>query len=86
VGLRTSQNPDTPEGLESWLSVGICRIPAELSHSTELEHGKLDRTQTDSSRASILELLGGLPTSWEVLHPTEPRLSLYSTRMNLGAL
>jgi hypothetical protein len=86
VGLRTSQNPDTPEGLESWLSVGIRRIPAKLPHSTELEHGKLDRTQTDSSRASILELLGGLPTSWEVLHPTEPRLSLYSTRMNLGAL
>jgi hypothetical protein len=86
VGLRTSQNPDTPEGLESWLSVEIRRIPAELPHSTELELGKLDRTQTDSSRASILELLRGLPTSWEVLHPTEPRLSLYSTRMNLGAL
>jgi hypothetical protein len=30
-------NPDTPEGLGSWPSVGIHRIPAELSHSTELE-------------------------------------------------
>jgi hypothetical protein len=41
VGIPTSQNPDTPKGLESRLSVGIHRIPAELPYSTELELGKL---------------------------------------------
>jgi hypothetical protein len=44
VGILTSWNPDTPEELESWLSVGICRIPAELPHSTQLELGNLHRT------------------------------------------
>jgi hypothetical protein len=44
VGLLTSQNPDTLEGLESQLSVRICRIPVELLHSTKLELGKLYRT------------------------------------------
>jgi hypothetical protein len=39
----------------------------------------------DSSRASTLELLGGLPTSWEVLWPTEPRLSLYSSKIEFGS-
>jgi hypothetical protein len=34
----------------------------------------------------MLELLWGLPTSQEVLRPSKPRLSLYSTRMNLEAL
>jgi hypothetical protein len=53
----TSQNPDTLEGLESRLSVGIHRIPAELPHLIELELGKLCQTQMDSSRASTLELL-----------------------------
>jgi hypothetical protein len=76
MGIPTSQNPDTPEGLESWLSVRIRRIPAELPHSIELELGKPHRTRTDSSRASALEQLQGLPTSWEVLQPSEPRLSL----------
>jgi hypothetical protein len=37
VGIMTSQNPDTPEGLEQRLSVGIHRIPAELLHSSKLE-------------------------------------------------
>jgi hypothetical protein len=32
----------------------------------------------------MLELLQGLPTSREVLRPSEPRLSLYSTRTKLG--
>jgi hypothetical protein len=78
VGILTGQNPDTPEGLESWLSVRIHRIPAELPHSTELEHGNLLRNRTDSSRASALELLWGLLTNQELLQPLEPRLSLYS--------
>jgi hypothetical protein len=34
MGILTSQDPDTPEGLESRLSV---EIPAELPHSTKLE-------------------------------------------------
>jgi hypothetical protein len=67
MGIPTSWNPDTPEGLESWLSVGIRRISAELPHSTELEHGNHCRTQTDFGRASTLELLRGLLTSPEVL-------------------
>jgi hypothetical protein len=46
VGIPTSQNPDTPEGLESQLSVRIHKILAELPHSTELELGKLHRTRT----------------------------------------
>jgi hypothetical protein len=37
MGIPTSRNPDTPEGLESRLSVGIIRIPVDLSHSTEPE-------------------------------------------------
>jgi hypothetical protein len=86
MGIPISQNPDTPEGLKSRFSVRINIIPTVLPHSIELELKKLHRTQTDSSRASALELLRGLPTSWEVLHPSEPRLSLYSTIMNSGAL
>jgi hypothetical protein len=44
AGIPTSQNPDTLEGLESQLSVGIRRILAELPHSTKLELGKLNQT------------------------------------------
>jgi hypothetical protein len=66
VGIQISQNPDTPEGLKSWLDV---RILAELLHSTELELRRLCRTQMDSSRASALKLLRGLPTRREVLGP-----------------
>jgi hypothetical protein len=57
MGIPTSQNPRTPEGLESQISVKIHRILAELPHLTELELRKLCRTQTDSGRASALELL-----------------------------
>jgi hypothetical protein len=67
MGILTSQNLDTLEGLESQLSVGIHRILVELTHSTEPELKKLRRTQTNSSRASALELLRGLLTSREVL-------------------
>jgi hypothetical protein len=41
MGIPTIRNPDTPEGLESQLSVGIHRIPVELPHSAEPELGKL---------------------------------------------
>jgi hypothetical protein len=37
VGILTSWNPDTPEGLKQRLSVRIHRIPTELSHSSKLE-------------------------------------------------
>jgi hypothetical protein len=67
-------------GLESQLSTGIRRIPAELPHSTELELRKLHRIRTDFGRASALELLRGLLTSREVLQPSERHLSLYSTK------
>jgi hypothetical protein len=75
VGILTSQNPDTLEGL---------RIPTELPHSTELELRKLRRTRMDFSRASALKLLRGLPTSQEVLRPSEPHLSLYSIKIEFG--
>jgi hypothetical protein len=86
VGILTSQNLDTPKGLESRFSVRIHRIPAELLHSTEVELRKLHRNQMDSGRASALELLQGLLVSDEVLRPLESHLSLYSIRMNMGAL
>jgi hypothetical protein len=57
VGISTSQDPDTPERLESWISVGIHRILAELPHSTKLELRKLRRTRTNFGRAFMLELL-----------------------------
>jgi hypothetical protein len=41
MGIPTSWNPDTLEGLESQLSVIIHRILAELPHSTNLELIKL---------------------------------------------
>jgi hypothetical protein len=74
--MLTSQNPDTPEGLKSRLSVRIHRIPEELPHSTELELRNLRRSRMDSGRASTLELPRGLLTSREVLQPSEPSLSL----------
>jgi hypothetical protein len=63
MGIPTSWDPNTPEGLESRLSVRIRRIPAELPHSTELELRKLRRIWTDFGKASVLNLLRGLPTS-----------------------
>jgi hypothetical protein len=86
IGIPTSRNPDTLEGLESQLSVRIHRILVELLHSTEVELRKLRWTQTDYGRVSTLELLQGPPTSQEVLWPSEHHLSLYSMRMNLAAL
>jgi hypothetical protein len=57
VGIPTSRNPNTLEGLKSQLSVRIHRISAELLHSTELKLRKLRRARTDSGKASPLELL-----------------------------
>jgi hypothetical protein len=85
MGIPISWDPDTPEGLESRLSVRIHRIPIELLHSTELLLRKLHRTRMDSSRASVLELLWGLPTSQKVLWPSEPHLSLFSTKIEFGS-
>jgi hypothetical protein len=85
VGISISQDPNTPEGLESRLSVGIHRILAELPHSTELELKNLRRIRMDSGRAFDLKLLRGLSASREVLRPSEPRISLYSTKNELGS-
>jgi hypothetical protein len=40
----------------------------------------------DSGRASALELLREHLTSQKVLRPSEPRLSLYSTKIEFGSL
>jgi hypothetical protein len=85
MGILMSRNPNKPEGLEGWLSVGIHRIPTKLLHSIERELRKLHRTRTDSGRASTLELLRGLPTSREVLRSSESRLSLYSKNIEFGS-
>jgi hypothetical protein len=55
--IPTSQDSNTPDGLESRFSVKIHRILVELPHLTELDLGKLHQTQMDSGRASALELL-----------------------------
>jgi hypothetical protein len=57
MGILTSQDPDTPEGLESRLSIRIHRILAEHSHSTEVELRKLRWIRMDSDRASMPKLL-----------------------------
>jgi hypothetical protein len=85
TGIPTSQNLDILEGLESSLCVRNHRIPVELPHMTELELEKLRRTRTDSGKAFALKLLWGPLTSWEVLWPLEPRLSLYYTKNELGS-
>jgi hypothetical protein len=85
MGIPTSQNPDTPEGLESRLSIGIHRILTELPHSTEIELERRRRIRIDSSGASTLELLQGFATGQEVLRPSEPCLSLYSIKNELGS-
>jgi hypothetical protein len=85
MGIPTSQNPDTPEGLESRLSIGIHRILTELPHSTEIELERRRRIRIDSSGASTLELLQGFAIGQEVLRPSEPCLSLYSIKNELGS-
>jgi hypothetical protein len=84
VVIPTSHDLDTPEGLKSQLSIKIHRILAELPHSTEPELRKLHQIQTDCGRAFALELLRGLLTSQEVLRPSQPLLSPYSTKNELG--
>jgi hypothetical protein len=59
MGIPTSQNLDTPEGLKSWLSIEIRRILTELPHLTELKLRKHHRTRTGFGRSSALELLRG---------------------------
>jgi hypothetical protein len=55
MGLPTSRNPDTPEGLECRMSVRIHRIPAELLQSIELELQNLRRTRTLRIPAEFLQ-------------------------------
>jgi hypothetical protein len=86
MGILTSHNPDTPEGLESWLSVGIRRIPPELPHSTELEPKSPSNPNgfRQSFHAQATLRAPDKPGSPPALKTS--LLSLYSTRMNLGAL
>jgi hypothetical protein len=86
VGILTRQNPDTPEGLESRLSVRIHRILVELPHSTELELKKLRWTQTDSIWDSMLELLWGLQQAEKSSGHQNPASLSTQPWMNLGAL
>jgi hypothetical protein len=58
---------------------------ATCTNNALLELRKLRRIRMDSGRASALELLRALPTSWEVLCPSEPHLSLYSIMNDLGS-
>jgi hypothetical protein len=59
VGIPTSRNPDTPEGLESRLSIRIHRIPVELPYSNELELRKLRQTRTTRGRhKELMRTLG----------------------------
>jgi hypothetical protein len=37
AGIPTSRNPNTPEGLNSWLSIDIHRISVKVPQSTEVE-------------------------------------------------
>jgi hypothetical protein len=85
VGIPTSRDPDTPEELKNQLFVRIHKVPAELPHSTQLELEKLRRIRTDSDGAFVLELLRGLLRSREILQPSEPHLSLYSKKNELGS-
>jgi hypothetical protein len=55
--MLTSQNPDTPEGLKSRLSVRIHRIPEELPHSTELPRGLLTSREVLQPSEPSLSLL-----------------------------
>jgi hypothetical protein len=61
MGISRSRGLDTPERLESQLSIGIHRIPTKLPYSTELELGKPRRTRTNFSRASTLAHKSGSP-------------------------
>jgi hypothetical protein len=57
MGIQTSQDPDTPKGLESQLSIRIRRILTEVPHSTEVELRKLYRIRMDFGSVVVLEQL-----------------------------
>jgi hypothetical protein len=57
MGILTGRDPDTPEGLESRLSIEIRIIPTKLPHLTELELRKHRQIRMDSGRASTLNVL-----------------------------
>jgi hypothetical protein len=56
MGIPTSRNPNTPEGLKSRLSVGIHRIPTELPRSSYEEGSR------QAGRPSGLQSFATLPT------------------------
>jgi hypothetical protein len=69
MGILTSQNPDTPEGLEQRLFVGIHWILAELPHSSKLE----PRNPVGPQRIPI-----------ELLHSSSQNLTTLLTRLCLA--
>jgi hypothetical protein len=90
VGILTSQNPNTPEGLESQLSVRIHRILAELPHSIDyyLENSiKPERILVELPCSSYEEASRqvGRPSIPQSLATLLTRLRL-ATTLRMGAL
>jgi hypothetical protein len=86
MGIPTSWNLDTLEGLESRLSIEIHRILAELPHSTKLELRKVHRPEWIPAE---LPRLSNSDDTRQVGKSSSPQnLTSLSTlqRMNLGAL
>jgi hypothetical protein len=74
MGIPASQNPDTPEGLEQRLSVGIQRIQAEPPHSSKLEPRNPMGPRRIPTELLCLSYEEG-SIGWEALQNSEPRHS-----------
>jgi hypothetical protein len=90
MGIPTSQNPDTPKGLEQRLSFEIHRIPAELPHSSKLEPRNPigpQRIPIELLRSSYEEgsRQAGRPSGPQSLATLPTRLRL-ATTLIMGAL
>jgi hypothetical protein len=82
MGIPTSQNPDTPKGLEQRLSVEIHKIMAELPHSSKLEPRNHVRPQRILAELPCLSYEEG---SREAGRPSGPQsLTTLPTRLCLA--
>jgi hypothetical protein len=70
MGILTSWNPDTLEGLKQRLSIEIYRIPAELLHSSKLEPRNPIRPQTIPTKLSCSSYEEG---SRQARRPSDPQ-------------
>jgi hypothetical protein len=86
VGILTSWNPNTLEGLESRLSVGIRRILVELPHSIELELEKVHWTQMDFTELPRSTYSEDCRQAGKSSSPHNLASLTTAQRMNLGAL